>query len=221
MLVSEKNWHKELFEKLSSIVPGEWLHIDRQELLTVEQLSVFQPDKIFFPHWSCIIPGDLFETYECIVFHMTDLPFGRGGSPLQNLISRGIYETKVSALKVTKGIDTGDIYLKKPLSLFGTAEEIYKRTSDIIGEMIVEIIRNNAKPVPQEGTVVAFPRRKPEDGNIADLESIQKVFDFIRMLDAKGYPNAFVEIGNFRLEFSRASIQNDNSILADVRIIQK
>ena len=44
---------------------------------------------------------------------MTDLPFGRGGSPLQNLIVRGFEETMTSAIKVTKGIDTGDIYLKE------------------------------------------------------------------------------------------------------------
>jgi len=28
---------------------------------------------------------------------MTDLPFGRGGSPFQNLIARGIYDTKIIA----------------------------------------------------------------------------------------------------------------------------
>ena len=31
---------------------------------------------------------EIHENYKCIIFHMTDLPFGRGGSPLQNLISR-------------------------------------------------------------------------------------------------------------------------------------
>ena len=38
---------------------------------------------------------------------MTDLPFGRGGTPLQNLIVKGFDKTKISALKVTKGIDAG------------------------------------------------------------------------------------------------------------------
>ena len=47
---------------------------------------------------------------------MTDLPFGRGGSPLQNLIVRGYKSTKLTAIKVQSGIDTGDIYLKKPFS---------------------------------------------------------------------------------------------------------
>ena len=30
---------------------------------------------------------------------MTDLPYGRGGSPLQNLIIRGFESTKISAIE--------------------------------------------------------------------------------------------------------------------------
>ena len=44
---------------------------------------------------------------------MTDLPYGRGGSPLQNLIANKIYDTKISAIRAEGGIDTGRIYLKE------------------------------------------------------------------------------------------------------------
>jgi hypothetical protein len=37
------------------------------------------------------------------------------------------------------------------------------------------------------------------------------------MLDGDGYPNAFLEVGNFRLEFFRSKI-NDGNILSDVII---
>ena len=67
---------------------------------------------------------------------MTDLPFGRGGSPLQNLVERGIYETKVSAIRCCKELDGGDVYMKKPLSLWGTAEEIYLRAAELTKEMM-------------------------------------------------------------------------------------
>ena len=72
---------------------------------------------------------------------MTDLPFGRGGSPLQNLIERGIYETKLSALRCCKELDGGDIYLKRPLSLWGTAEEIYLRAAELTKEMMIETVK--------------------------------------------------------------------------------
>jgi len=88
--------------------------------------------KVFIPHWSSIIPASIYNNVECVVFHMTDLPFGRGGSPLQNLISRGISETKVTALQVNAEIDAGDVYLKKELNLTGSAQIIFERVFKII-----------------------------------------------------------------------------------------
>ena len=41
------------------------------------------------------------------------------------------------------------------------------------------------------------------------------------MLDCEGYPNAFLEIGKFKLEFNRASLKSNKIILADVRISEK
>jgi methionyl-tRNA formyltransferase len=152
---------------------------------------------------------------------MTDLPFGRGGSPLQNLISRGIHETKISAIKVVKELDAGPVYLKRDLSLYGTAEEIYLRAGDIIIRMIEEIMINNPIPQEQIGEPTTFKRRKPEMSKIENLKSIEQLFDFIRMLDAEGYPKAFLENENFRFEFSRASLKSDNTIITDVRISKK
>ena len=148
---------------------------------------------------------------------MTDLPFGRGGSPLQNLIARGIDETKISALKCVEEIDAGPIYLKRPLSLHGAADEIYLRASKIIEEMIVEIIDDSLIPHSQTGDPVFFQRRKPEQGNLLEARSLEELFDLIRMLDAEGYPHAFININDKRLEFSRAKLSPDG-ILADVKI---
>lgn len=67
--------------------------------LDAPTLADFGPRYIFFPHWSWKIPVDIYERFECVIFHMTDLPFGRGGSPLQNLVVRGINETQLTALR--------------------------------------------------------------------------------------------------------------------------
>ncbi len=221
ILLTPKTWHSSLFKELSAKHPEEWLHIERKEDFTVEKLREINPQYVFIPHWSYIIPKEIFENYTCIVFHMTDLPYGRGGSPLQNLIARGFVETKISAIKVEEGLDTGPVYLKRDVGLHGTAEEIFIRMATIIGEMIVRIIDEELYPVAQHGTEVVFKRRKPEDSNIAQLETLEQVYDYIRMLDCEGYPNAFIEVGNLRFEFKRASIKGDESIIADVRITKK
>lgn len=194
--------------------------LSQKEDLTFDTLDSIKPDYVFFPHWSFIIPKKIYEHFQCVVFHMSDLPFGRGGSPLQNLIEQGFETTKISAIRVGKGIDTGDIYLKKGLSLHGTAEEIFIRLGYTIESMIDEIILDNPIPKPQEGKVVEFQRRKPEQGDIAELNSLDKIYDYIRMLDAENYPKAYIETEHIKFEFSRASLKKD-CIISDVRIIKK
>lgn len=220
VVASSRVWRPSLPENLSNRTGLKFISITRKKDLTPQTLKTMSPRYIFFPHWSYIIPPDVFEKYECIIFHMTDVPFGRGGSPLQNLISRGIYETKISALRCVKELDAGPVYLKRPLSLYGSAEEIYLRASEIIEDMICQIIKEQPVPVEQTGEITCFPRRKPEQSNIAELTSLKQVFDHIRMLDANGYPRAFLETEHFRFEFERASLKK-GQIIADVKITER
>ncbi|PKM94930.1 MAG: methionyl-tRNA formyltransferase [Firmicutes bacterium HGW-Firmicutes-1] len=192
--------------------------IDNKEELNYQKLQELDPEYIFFTHWSWMIPKEIYEAFTCVVFHMTDLPFGRGGSPLQNLIANGIRDTKISALKVDGGLDAGPIYIKETLNLNGTAEEIFIRASNtIFREMIPKILDNKLLPVEQNGEAVVFKRRKIEDGEITDDFNLEKIYDYIRMLDGEGYPKAYINFGGLRLEFSRASLKN-GKIIADVEI---
>ncbi len=211
--------HSEMCQSILNEFPDSRLLTQKEEL-TVDLLTELKPDYIFFPHWSFIIPKSIYQQFNCVVFHMTDLPFGRGGSPLQNLIDRGVNLTKISALKVSEGIDTGDIYLKEDLYLYGTAEEIFLRTGSIIKKMIYQIIATKPDPIPQTGEIITFKRRTPSQSDISTINSIEKIYDFIRMLDAEGYPKAYIESEHFRFEFSRASLKKD-CIISDVRIIKK
>jgi len=148
---------------------------------------------------------------------MTDLPFGRGGSPLKNLIFRVYKETKLSSLRCVSELDAGPVYLKEPLSLLGSAEGIYSRANHLIEKMILRIIRERPKPQEQQGKVTLFKRRKPEQDDWSDAVSMDEVFDRIRMLDAEGYPPAFVQVGPYKLEFTRATLKTE-CVVADVKI---
>jgi methionyl-tRNA formyltransferase len=221
IVLSSKNWHDKLFEELQTNIEGTWIRIRGLNEFSLENLDQLRPSKIFIPHWSYIIPEEIFLKYECIVFHMTDLPYGRGGSPLQNLIVRGHNKTKISALKVEEDLDAGPIYLKKDLNLDGSADEIFKRASGIIKEMIEEIIEDKIKPVPQNGDPVIFKRRVPAESNLKDVSSVKDAYDYIRMLDAEGYPHAFVETEFLRFEFNDAVISENGELKANVRIFKK
>ena len=216
-IVSNKEWHQNFVREVETRTGEKVVYIEDKADVNQEKMSRLSPRLIFFPHWSYIIPAEVYENFTCIIFHMTDVPFGRGGSPLQNLIARGIYETKLSAIKCGKELDAGDVYMKRPLSLWGTAEEIYLRAAELTKEMMIELCREDVTPVSQTGKPVIFRRRKPEEGDISELDSLNSVFDYIRMLDAETYPAAFLNVGRLHLEFSRASLREDH-ILADVKI---
>jgi len=204
-------------KEIAARTGSEIIYIGDKESLTLELLRQHQPRYVFFPHWSYIIPAEIYENFECVIFHMTDLPFGRGGSPLQNLISREIYQTKISALRCVHDLDAGDIYMKRDLSLFGSAQEIYMRAAETTKEMMIEMIQKEPIPQAQCGDVVSFKRRQPEESDIGMLCELDRIFDYIRMLDADGYPKAFLETEHLRLEFTRASLK-DGYIKADVEI---
>lgn len=222
LLVTGKKWHDQLNKNLrSDKYDLECIRVTDKEKFTFELCQRLSPDWIFIPHWSYMIPQEIFRNFRCVVFHMTDLPYGRGGSPLQNLIVKGHEETKISAISVTDQIDSGKVYLKRSLNLNGTAEEIFIRSSKIIEKMIEIIINEEPIPKEQNGEIVKFSRRKPEDGNISKLESLKDIYDFIRMLDCEGYSKAFLETDKFKLVFTRASLKANKSIKADVRIFKK
>lgn len=188
-----------------------------QEKLNFGDLAELEPQWVFFPHWSWIIPKEIHSRYKCVIFHMTDLPYGRGGSPLQNLIVRGHKNTKLTAIKCVAELDAGPVYSKVPLSLDGTAEEILQRAAGLMEDLIVEIVENDPTPVPQTGEIVEFKRRRPEDGNIESLVSLEQSYDYIRMLDAESYPHAFLQTPHLRYEFSQAHLEGDY-VEAKVRI---
>lgn len=223
MIVTIKSWniHNANIIMKNNSKGIEWRLITDKNDFNINTINEFNPDYIFFPHWSWIIPKEIYETYKCVVFHMTDLPFGRGGSPLQNLIVRGIESTKISAISVSEELDAGDIYCKKGLSLKGSADEIFIRASKIIFfDMIPQIIKGDIIPVEQLGEIVHFKRRSLYESEIKEsVDSLGKFYDYIRMLDGEGYPKAFIEYGKYKLEFSRAHFKG-NEILSDIRITE-
>jgi methionyl-tRNA formyltransferase len=213
-----KPWNAEAFRRRTPALPGTWHLIGTPENFTSDVLERTAPRYVFFPHWSWRVPTEIVARFECVCFHMTDLPYGRGGSPLQNLIVRGHSSTVLTALRMVQEFDAGPIYLKHPLSLAGRAEDIFTRAADLTYDLIAEIIATEPTPVPQVGEAVTFRRRTPQQSRLPIDLPIDRLYDFIRMLDAPTYPKAFVELGDLRLEFDGAQLAASDSIQARVTI---
>ena len=200
-----KQWNIDAYKLFSQKFQGNWYFVSSPEELSSELLDKVKPRFIFFPHWSWLVSKNITDNYECVCFHMTDLPYGRGGSPLQNLISLGHESTKLTALRMTGELDAGPIYGKVDLSLQGSARDIFNRSAELVYELILKIIDTESQPIQQQGEVILFERRSPEQSVFPDACSINQLFDHVRMLDAESYPHAYIEYDGLTLEFTNAN----------------
>lgn len=219
LVATIKQCNIEAYHEMSKLLPGEWSLISDPDDLSLDHLRKLKPDYIFFPHWSHIVPEKVTNEFECVCFHMTDLPFGRGGSPLQNLIKNGCKETKLTALKMCRELDAGPVYGKISFSLEGSARNIYNKVSYLVYELIKDIIAGNCQLKPQEGDVTYFKRRTPVESEISSELSVEEIYDHIRMLDAETYPNAFCEFGKYKMLFTDAEI-SQGELVAKVTFLK-
>jgi len=209
IVATTKPWNVVAFEKYSPKLPGRWTLIQDPFALTSSLVESLKPRYIFFPHWSWRVGPEILERAECVCFHASDVPYGRGGSPVQNLIERGHVKTRLSALRMVEALDAGPVYLKQPLSLEGRAQDIFENMAKSIWEMIASIVANEPTMTEQQGEATVFARRHPEQSSLPLSGDLPKMYDHIRMLDAQTYPAAFLNHGEFRLEFDHAEAGED------------
>ena len=201
-------WALELYQKLAKKHKNFRLLKDHQKL-TYSYVKKLEPEFIFFPDWSWIVPKEILNNFKCVCFHESDLPKFRGGSPLQNQIVRGIEKTITTAFIMDEGIDHGDILLKKDLSLKGSIDDIFARMIQNDFEMIDLIISGKFRMKKQKGKPSFYKRRKPSQSELKKLDYSKKyLYNFIRML-GEPYPNANIKIGKRKIVFKKVNYKNN------------
>lgn len=215
---SDHFWHQLNIQSPELINNASCICKSPDDLLLLSKKDI---DLIFFPHWSWVVPDEYIEKFTCICFHSTPLPYGRGGSPIQNMVLNQHKATQVVALKMIKQLDAGPIYLRKEVSLLGGGEEIFRRIYSIIISMMNNLLVELPIPQPQDGDVILFNRRSKEQSKLDMNYNLEYIFDQIRILDVDGYPSAYIDIGEYRLTFSHPSMRLSEYIDAHVRIQKK
>ena len=219
VVAASKSWFFE-HSKSDEYMRLNMFSITKPADLNLEYLQKLKPRYIFFPHWSWKVPSEIFTAYECIAFHTAPLPFGRGGSPVQNLILRGVKTSPVCALKMTSFLDAGPIYDAMEISLAGTIDDIFRRAAACIEKMILSICENQPTPKEQSGQPVIFNRLVVKDNELLCTHSLEDLYDRIRMTDGQDYPRAYINFGHYKIEFSKAHIVENNILSAVVKIIR-
>ena len=133
------------------------------------------------------------------MLHPSCLPKYRGGSPIQNQIQDGVIMSCVSIFKISKGIDSGNIYGQSPLELSGNLNDIFERMITVGFRLTCKILENNHTIVEQDDSQATYcKRRKPSESEVTinDLQqmSAQQLYDKVRMLNSDSYPRVFIKM---------------------------
>lgn len=172
-------------------------------------------DFLFLISCNQIINSQIRDLYiNTLVIHASDLPQGRGWSPLIWQILEGKNDIVISLFKAEDKIDSGDIYKKEILKLDGTEiyDEINTKLSQIILNFIVWGINNidsSFKPISQNHEKATYyKKRSPNDSQLDINDSIKNQFNLLRVCDPNRYPAFFYHKGH-KYEISIKSVKND------------
>ncbi len=115
-----------------------------KDMAIMPLLEELKPEVIVVVAYGKILPEYIlnYPKYGCINIHASLLPKYRGAAPIQWAIIDGLEETGVTAMYMEKGLDTGDMLLKKSVKIKEdeTAEELFERLSHLGGELILETL---------------------------------------------------------------------------------
>ncbi|HAK32313.1 MAG TPA: methionyl-tRNA formyltransferase, partial [Acinetobacter radioresistens] len=83
-------------------------------LAAQQQLAALNADVMVVAAYGLILPQAVLDTpkYGCLNIHGSLLPRWRGAAPIQRAIATGDQVTGVTIMKITAGLDTGDMMLK-------------------------------------------------------------------------------------------------------------
>jgi len=136
-----------------------------------------------------------------LVAHASDLPKGRGFSPIVWQILEGCREIPLRLIHAADPVDSGDIVLSDSIPFEG--HELNDEIRDTLGRRINDLcmayLEARTPPTghPQRGEATWYARRKPEDSRLDPLRSIAEQFDLLRVVDNARYP-AFFEMRGHR-----------------------
>ena len=155
--------------------------IDQIKNLSPDILVTFAYGKIFRKNFL-----DVF-TKEALNIHPSLLPLYRGAAPIPAAILAGDKKTGITVQRMALEMDSGDILKQVEIPLEGTETTetlstfVSEKSSEIIVEVIQNIIEGNYSPVPQdESTATYCSMIDKKDGLINWSESAEVIERMIR-----------------------------------------
>lgn len=174
-------------------------------------------DFCFCLSFGQLIPADIREQYrQCLVVHESDLPKGRGWSPMSWQILEGENYIPITLFEAVDKVDAGLIYLQESIKLVGN--ELSHEWRILQAEATQQLCRAFISGYPdvvdkaqsQIGDATYYPRRGPKDSQIDPDKTLSEQFNLLRVVDNEHYPAYFELNGDaYILNIKSKKIEED------------
>lgn len=183
---------------------AEWSRAHKAHL--TDKIEELQGGEILFLiSCSQIVPREVRDFYaKTLVIHESDVPKGRGWSPMAWQILEGRDMFTVSLIEAGDRVDTGAVWAKRKfwIPLDALSEEINRARDARRRELMDFAMVNFGKVTPEEqqGEATYYGRRTPEMSRIDPDRSIASQFDLLRICEPR-FP-AFFDLRGHRYEIT-------------------
>lgn len=183
----------------------------------LEIINSLNAELIIVVAFGKILPKEILESvkYGCINIHASLLPKLRGAAPIQWSILNGETETGVTSMQMDVGLDTGDMLIKKAMSIPEdmTAEELFDELSQMGAEVLIETIEalknNELRPEKQDDSLSNYaPIISKEICPIDFSKSAVEVHNKVRGLYS--WPIATTVINGKKFKIHKSKILTEN-----------
>ncbi len=168
-------------------------------------------DILFLISCGQIIDSKIRDLYiRTLVIHASDLPRGRGWSPLVWQILEGKDEITVSLLDAKDPVDSGGVYKKHIMKFEGTElfdeinRELFNATKDLM-TWSVENCDNMHPEIQDESNATYYKKRSPDDSELDIDKPLKDHINTLRICDPDRYPAFFYYQGvKYNIKINKA-----------------
>lgn len=171
-------------------------------------------DATLFLNYSDLPEGDVAMFLGCIhianqdtlqkhrynlVVHESDLPAGKGFSPLTWQVIEGASEIPIRLIEAVDEVDAGPIYEQDVMVFQGheLIDELRETQGLFTIRLCQRFLDQPTAPtgIAQVGEASSYPRRGPEDSQLDADKTIASQFNLLRTVDNQKYPAFFEMMG--------------------------
>lgn len=189
-----------------------------KEKEAVDQLREYPADIFVIAAFGQLLSEEILKMppFGCVNIHASLLPAYRGAAPIQWVILNGEKETGVTIMQMEKGLDTGDMLLKKaiPIEPKETGESLHDKLMEIGAELIVEALplieSGKILPEKQEDSKSSYASRlNKEMGHIDWNRGAEELERLVRGLNS--WPSAYTTYRGKTLKIWEADVIGEQS----------